>query len=579
MWGSSVELIEDGFTLEKVSNKLDAIFGTKSKSEIWSLASGNAVNHVNAAPPNPKGPVLGKRKAVAGSERDLHYNIGSMKCHYCGGVRNNMNNVGPHKMINCPKLYEPTPKTRGNGKGKTNTKVRREVPLDECLTRVVAVDSCNAEQGASPATADGYTNPPPSNFEVPLTPGKGTLPFSDEDEPMDTVVNAVNADATGKAQAARKEPDGDVDMEEQPDKDSNQGIAETTKTFAGILTELEKKVRSFYPYLLEVEMYLTTNSWVLDSGCGHGLTSEMVQFVRKEPNTQYMFTFAQSSKHSNTYTDNDGKIRQHKTRHSIDMSIQNKCIFCPIKVILFIKISQSPRINFEWFCHGFTSQKPQTAKKSTEALEQTRAEFALDFWKTHAAYGPEGMYNVDETAINFDMPPARMGAGRGRRDAAMIANTSKHTGCMTAVLTIRADVPGRTLLHRPRNAWMDAVTWRFYVEMLLKYEVDGPAVLLLDNFECHVSEEGQRVVAEVANGTVVPLPTNSTAACQPLDVGVMGPLKARLRSNWSGITGGSAKEKRLRAVRATIAAWDAIPYSTVIRSFKAAIPQYPEISI
>ncbi|EGZ20291.1 hypothetical protein PHYSODRAFT_245985 [Phytophthora sojae] len=89
--------------------------------------------------------------------------------------------------------------------------------------------------------------------------------------------------------------------------------------------------------------------------------------------------------------------------------------------------------------HGFTSQKPQTAKKSTEELEQTRAEFALDFWKTHAAYGPEGMYNVDETAIHFDMPPARMWAGRGRRDAARVANTSKHTGRMTAVLTIRAD--------------------------------------------------------------------------------------------------------------------------------------------
>ncbi|GMF26149.1 unnamed protein product [Phytophthora fragariaefolia] len=126
---------------------------------------------------------------------------------------------------------------------------------------------------------------------------------------------------------------------------------------------------------------------------------------------------------------------------------------------------------------------------------------------------------------------------------------------------------------------MDAVTWRFYVEKLLKYEVDGPAVLLLDNLECHVSQEGQRVVAEVANATVVPLHTNRTTACQPLDVGVMGPLKAMLRINWSGITGGSAKEKRLRAVRATIAAWDAIPESTVIRSFKAAIPQYPEISI
>ncbi|KAG2851344.1 hypothetical protein PC113_g15990, partial [Phytophthora cactorum] len=34
--------------------------------------------------------------------------------------------------------------------------------------------------------------------------------------------------------------------------------------------------------------------------------------------------------------------------------------------------------------HDFTSQKPQTAKKSREDLEQTRAEFALDFWRTYA---------------------------------------------------------------------------------------------------------------------------------------------------------------------------------------------------
>ncbi|GMF21314.1 unnamed protein product [Phytophthora fragariaefolia] len=188
---------------------------------------------------------------------------------------------------------------RGNGKGKA--KVRREVPLDEYLAKVVAVDACNAEQGATPATADGYTSSPSSNFEVPLTPGKGTLPFSNEDEPMDTVLNAVNADATGKAQATGKEPDGDVDMKEPPGKVSNQQIAETTMSFAGMLTELEKKVRSLYQYLLDDVMYLTTNSWLLDSGCRHGLTSVMARLVRKELNTQFMLTFAQGSKHSNTH--------------------------------------------------------------------------------------------------------------------------------------------------------------------------------------------------------------------------------------------------------------------------------------
>ncbi|KAG6580133.1 uncharacterized protein IUM83_15754 [Phytophthora cinnamomi] len=172
MRGSSIELTEEGLTLEKVSDKRNVIFGTKSKSEIWALASGKAVNHFNAAPANPKG--LGKRKAVDGTAKPP----GSQR-----SPRVNAQDEGKRQ-----------------GKGRAKAKVRREVSLDECLAKAVAVDACNAEHDASPTTADGYTSPPPSNFEVPVTPGKGTLPLSDEDEPMDTVVNVVNADAAGKAQ-------------------------------------------------------------------------------------------------------------------------------------------------------------------------------------------------------------------------------------------------------------------------------------------------------------------------------------------------------------------------------------------
>ncbi|EEY63699.1 uncharacterized protein PITG_02172 [Phytophthora infestans T30-4] len=74
----------------------------------------------------------------------------------------------------------------------------------------------------------------------------------------------------------------------------------------------------------------------------------------------------------------------------------------------------------------------------------------------------------------------------GRWEAARLANTSKHAGRMAAALTIRTDVPLRP---------------------------------------------------------------NSTATCQPLDVGVMGPLKAKMRTNWSGITGGTASQKRMYASR------------------------------
>ncbi|KAE9234094.1 hypothetical protein PF005_g2035 [Phytophthora fragariae] len=205
-----------------VSDKLNTIFGNKSRSEILALASGKAVNHVNAAPAKSSGSALGKRKAVDGPVRDIHPNIGVMKCHYCGGVHNSMKNIDPHKIVDCPKraddkaagvhrrniwsrpsgqarkeAYEPTAKMKGNFKGKAKAKVRREILLAECMGKDVSVDACDAQVGNPPASDNGYTSPPPSNIELPLTPGRGITLFSDEDGPMESAVNAVNADAPG----------------------------------------------------------------------------------------------------------------------------------------------------------------------------------------------------------------------------------------------------------------------------------------------------------------------------------------------------------------------------------------------
>jgi hypothetical protein len=126
------------------------------------------------------------------------------------------------------------------------------------------------------------------------------------------------------------------------------------------------------------------------------------------------------------------------------------------------------------------------------------------------------------------------------------------------------------------NAWMDSVGWGFYVKNVLKNELDGPAVLLADNFDCHVSEEGQRVVAEEVFSVVYPLPANSTSTCQPLDVGVMGPLKSKIR-HLATIAKGeapvTAKEKRIAAIKRTIAAWNGIHEDVIARSFEKAIPR------
>ncbi|OWZ11879.1 hypothetical protein PHMEG_00015036 [Phytophthora megakarya] len=78
------------------------------------------------------------------------------------------------------------------------------------------------------------------------------------------------------------------------------------------------------------------------------------------------------------------------------------------------------------------------------------------------------------------------------------------------------------------NGWMDATVWSSYIRELFKYEVDAPSVLLLDNFDDHVSIEGVDIASDTIFVIVCQLPTNSTVVCQPLDVRVISPLKKKI---------------------------------------------------
>ncbi|OWY93626.1 hypothetical protein PHMEG_00036906 [Phytophthora megakarya] len=250
--------------------------------------------------------------------------------------------------------------------------------------------------------------------------------------------------------------------------------------------------------------------------------------------------------------------------------------------------------------YGFTSQKPQVVKKSYENLEESKALFAIEFWKNYNSYWGGGVLNVDETVIMFDVPPIKAWAGRGRKDSARILGANKHAGRMTAVRTVRDNdkVVKNYLFSSSFVAYLVAAssrmnltsTWTaisthvkkmhgWIVRKLLKFEIDDPSVLIVDNFECHVSEEGQGVVADGANAMVVPFPPNSMAVCQPLDVGVMGPLKAKIRNSSGRSIGGTAKETRHRAINSTIVVWNSLKSRTIIRSFKKAIPKFPEMPV
>ncbi|RHY26663.1 hypothetical protein DYB32_007415 [Aphanomyces invadans] len=118
------------------------------------------------------------------------------------------------------------------------------------------------------------------------------------------------------------------------------------------------------------------------------------------------------------------------------------------------------------------------------------------------------------------------------------------------------------------SAWVDDRVWALYLRSVVRPKIKEPSLLILDNFEPHVSAKGVKIAAEEAGCTVVPLPPNTTSITQPLDVGIMAPFKRHLRDLWlqeDMIEGGDedvadlmtipARRKRLALTNRAIKAW------------------------
>jgi hypothetical protein len=261
------------------------------------------------------------------------------------------------------------------------------------------------------------------------------------------------------------------------------------------------------------------------------------------------------------------------------------------------------------FCHrhGYTHQKSGHSKRTKAALIEVRDKFAEEFHRSYHGYEKATIYNVDETGFYYDMPPKYIWSVRG--GDAKISSGEKHSLRMTAVLTVRADgtklpilfvirgIPGgRIDTHElptyprghfyaiQRKAWMDNNVWRTYLRSLLLPAINEPSILLLDNFESHVSHESFDIVENELGCSLVPLPPNATSICQPLDVGIMAPFKRYLRDEWlaeeiiDGDDGDdfdtlTAGHKRLAMIKRAILAWDKVNDEDIRLSFDKAIPR------
>ena len=162
--------------------------------------------------------------------------------------------------------------------------------------------------------------------------------------------------------------------------------------------------------------------------------------------------------------------------------------------------------------HKFSYRIPVMAKALDDDLIKVRDDFALKFWAKHELKSPGSILNVDETAIYYDMPPGKTWAEIG--GSSKVDKSEKHSDQITAVLKVRADgrkLPILFIVHgKPggsiettelptypighiycvqENAWMDNRVWEEYLTKLLPYEIEEPSVVIVDNFESHVSEE------------------------------------------------------------------------------------------
>ncbi|RHY24802.1 hypothetical protein DYB32_008683 [Aphanomyces invadans] len=262
------------------------------------------------------------------------------------------------------------------------------------------------------------------------------------------------------------------------------------------------------------------------------------------------------------------------------------------------------------FCrrNGYTHQQACMSKRIVTDLESTRIDFAKEFHEKHGHVPDNCVYNVDETAIHFDMPPRYIWAQRG--GSSKISQGEKHSYRMTAVLTIRRDgvklpilfvirgqVGGRIDTNEvptyptghyyvmQSKAWMDSNVWEQYLWFVLAERIQGRSLLVLDNFESHVSADAINS-ASLTGFDVCPLPPNATSHCQPLDVSIMAPFKRHLRDLWiaedlvssndendDDWLSPAAHVKRLTMIKRAIQAWERITPDQVRGSFLKAIPK------
>nr|CCA20966.1 conserved hypothetical protein [Albugo laibachii Nc14] len=87
--------------------------------------------------------------------------------------------------------------------------------------------------------------------------------------------------------------------------------------------------------------------------------------------------------------------------------------------------------------HGFLQQTASESKQSCIEIEGVKRKSSEAFWNENSAVDPDGIINVDERGIYYDMPPKKIWNIVGEQPKVDVSQ--RHSARLTAVLGIKAE--------------------------------------------------------------------------------------------------------------------------------------------
>lgn len=259
--------------------------------------------------------------------------------------------------------------------------------------------------------------------------------------------------------------------------------------------------------------------------------------------------------------------------------------------------------------HRFMNRKKLTMRQKTKIAQRLPEEFEesivnfqrmLIRMRQKNGYEINQVGNMDETPMNFDMPPTRTMNSSGDKTV-LIKTTGNEKSHFTVVLACLADgtrlkpmiifkrktmpkeyIPPEVLVHVHEKGWMDETGMKLWIDKVWKCRQGGllkkKSLLVYDMFKGHLMDSIKKRLKD-HNTDIAIIPGGLTSLLQPLDVSLNKPFKEHVRTLWSEWMAGDkdhefTKGGRLKRPSITLwcqwvsKAWEQIDPAMITKSFK-----------